>query len=143
MPQLDFTFFITQFFWAIFFFILTYFTISKGFCYKYVQILTTRKEKINYYIEQSKKFLEETKALESKITNNHQKIGLLIETEKNKINQRIELLKKKSLDKVQLKLRQKEEAHKKNLIILKSSLISELEKNSQTIKIRLKNYFYS
>lgn len=142
MPHLEATYFLSQFFWCIVIFLLTYLTIGTGFWSKYAQVIKERKDKVDDYISKSNIFLKNATKVEKKI----QVIKKDLSSEIRKLEEdgRKELLKVKEthLNRVKDEIKKQVLSHETYLNNLKEKIVSDIENDPREIEVKLHSYLF-
>ena len=97
MPQLETTYFLSQFFWCITTLLLVYFTVSKNFYYKYNIIISQRDALVKNYKKEYIKKLIKIESIKKQLQKNKRKLLVHFAQQKNSIKVQTNLHRKQKL----------------------------------------------
>ena len=142
MPQLDFTYFPSQFFWCFFIFLLTYLTVGRGFWDKYSKITGARKDKVNDYISKSNKLLKSVAEVEKKIKESKENLSYKVKKLEEETKKELLKAKQAHLNRTKNEIKSQIISHEAYLNNLKERIISDLKNNPKEIDEKLNSYLF-
>ena len=142
MPHLDLTYFFNQSFWCIIVFLLVYFTASRNFYAKYNEIIMSRNEVIQNYIDKSNKILLEAAAIEEQLEKSKRELSLHLQQQEERIRAKIYDIRSERLSILKKEIENRNLAHKLFLNNMKGELAHDLKQYSSEIEEKINLYLF-
>jgi F0F1-type ATP synthase membrane subunit b/b' len=142
MPHLDLTYFFNQSFWCIIVFLLVYFTASRNFYAKYNEIIMSRNEVIQNYIDKSNKILLEAAAIEEQLEKSKRELSLHLQQQEERIRAKIYDIRRERLSILKKEIENRNLAHKLFLNNMKGELAHDLKQYSSEIEEKINLYLF-